>query len=142
MSGLEQRERGFGQVPFVGDLPFVVGFDEHRARQAQQRSGVGKTPTTSVQRLTSLFNRSSGWSTRSFPVRDREIGEGGDVVGALASRPRSAGWSIRFSTGSDAVAAMLNPALKIHPVVSMAASKGQTLPYKLYRCVNNVGQRC
>jgi hypothetical protein len=63
---LEQRERGFGQVPFVGDLPFVVGFDEHRARQAQQRSGVGKTPTTSVQRLTSLFNRSSGLVDQIF----------------------------------------------------------------------------
>jgi len=39
---VEQRQGGFGEVALVGDLPFVVGFDEDRAGQAQQRSGVGK----------------------------------------------------------------------------------------------------
>jgi hypothetical protein len=39
--GLEEGHGGFGEIAFVGDLPFVVGFDEHRAGQAQQRSGFG-----------------------------------------------------------------------------------------------------
>jgi hypothetical protein len=32
---VEQRQGGFGQVAFVGDLPVIVGFDEHRAGQPQ-----------------------------------------------------------------------------------------------------------
>jgi hypothetical protein len=32
--GLEQSQSGFSQVAFVGDLPFVVGFDEHGAGQS------------------------------------------------------------------------------------------------------------
>jgi hypothetical protein len=39
---VEQREGGFGQVAFVGDLPFVMGFDEHRAGQPQQGGRVGE----------------------------------------------------------------------------------------------------
>jgi hypothetical protein len=31
----ECGHRAFGQVPLVGDLPFVVGLDEDRAGQAQ-----------------------------------------------------------------------------------------------------------
>ena len=40
IAGLEQRQCGLGEVALVGDLPFVVGFDEHRAGQAQQGSWV------------------------------------------------------------------------------------------------------
>jgi hypothetical protein len=47
----------FGQIAFVGYLPFVVGFDENPAGpgsgQAQNAAGLGKTPTTSVRRLIS-----------------------------------------------------------------------------------------
>jgi hypothetical protein len=39
---VEHRQCGFGEVAFVGDLPFVVGFDEDRAGQPQQRGRVGK----------------------------------------------------------------------------------------------------
>ena len=35
VAGIEQGQGGFGQVALVGDLPFVVGFDEHRAGQPQ-----------------------------------------------------------------------------------------------------------
>ena len=31
IAGLEQHQCGLGVVALVGDLPFVVGFDEHRA---------------------------------------------------------------------------------------------------------------
>jgi len=33
---------GFREVAAVGDLPLVVGFDEHTGGQAQQRLGVGE----------------------------------------------------------------------------------------------------
>ena len=36
----EQGEGGFREVAFVGDLAFVVGFNEHRAGEAEQRRGV------------------------------------------------------------------------------------------------------
>jgi hypothetical protein len=39
LSAADLRKGGLGQVAFVGDLPFVVGFDEHRAGQPQQRGG-------------------------------------------------------------------------------------------------------
>ena len=32
----------FRKVAFLGDLPFVVGFDKERAGQTEQRGGVGK----------------------------------------------------------------------------------------------------
>ena len=44
LADVEQDQGGFGEVAFIGDLPFVVGFDEHRAGQAQQGGGVGKDP--------------------------------------------------------------------------------------------------
>ena len=33
---------GFGEVAAVGDLPFVVGFDQDRAGEAEQGGGVGE----------------------------------------------------------------------------------------------------
>ena len=33
---VKQGQAGFRQVAFVGNLPFVLGFDEHRAGQPQQ----------------------------------------------------------------------------------------------------------
>jgi hypothetical protein len=44
VAGIEQGQCGFAQIALVGDLPFVVGFDEHGAGQAQQRRRVGKDP--------------------------------------------------------------------------------------------------
>lgn len=44
VAGGEQGQGGFGQVAFVGDLPFVVGLDQDRAGQAQQGGGVGEDP--------------------------------------------------------------------------------------------------
>jgi|tagenome__1003787_1003787.scaffolds.fasta_scaffold20872172_2 hypothetical protein len=43
----------------VGYLPFVVCLAQDGAGQAQEYSGLGKTPTTSLRRLISLFSRSS-----------------------------------------------------------------------------------
>ena len=40
--GLEHRHGAFGQVAAVADLPFVVGFDEDGAGQAEQGGGVGE----------------------------------------------------------------------------------------------------
>ena len=54
-------QSGFGKVAFVGDLPLVVDFDQHRAGSRSSEAGLGKTPTTSVRRLTSLLSRSSGF---------------------------------------------------------------------------------
>jgi len=39
---LEHRHGAFGQVAAVADLPFVVGFDEDGAGQAEQGGGVGE----------------------------------------------------------------------------------------------------
>ena len=39
VAGGEQGQGGFGQVAFVGDLPFVVGGDQDRVGQAQQGAG-------------------------------------------------------------------------------------------------------
>jgi hypothetical protein len=54
---VKQGQAGFRQVAFVGNLPFVVGFDEHRAGQPQQCGNAarkslfglafGSTPATS-----------------------------------------------------------------------------------------------
>jgi hypothetical protein len=40
--GLELGRGAFGQVAAVADLPFVVGFDQDGAGQAQQRGQVGE----------------------------------------------------------------------------------------------------
>lgn len=63
---VEEGQGGFGKVAFVGDLPFVVGFNEHRSGQTQQCRGLGKTPTTSVRRLISLLRLSSGLVLQIF----------------------------------------------------------------------------
>jgi hypothetical protein len=59
-NGGEQGHGSFGQVAALAGLPFVVCLDGHGAGQAEQGLGVGKTPTTSVRRLISLFSRSGG----------------------------------------------------------------------------------
>ena len=47
------------KVAFVGDLPFVVGFDEHGAGQPLQRGGVGEDSDDVGTTLISLLSRSS-----------------------------------------------------------------------------------
>lgn len=44
VAGVEQSQGGFGQVAFVGDLPFVMGLDQNRAGQAQQCGRVREHP--------------------------------------------------------------------------------------------------
>ena len=44
----------------VLELPLVVLLEQHGADQADDRASLGKMPTTSARRLTSLFRRSSG----------------------------------------------------------------------------------
>jgi hypothetical protein len=60
LADVEQGQGGFGEVAFIGDLPFVVGFDEHRAGQAQQGGGVGKDPDD-VGAALDLFIESLEW---------------------------------------------------------------------------------
>jgi len=40
----EQGHGAFGEVAAVADLPLVMGFDQHRAGQPQQRLRVGEHP--------------------------------------------------------------------------------------------------
>jgi hypothetical protein len=40
----EQGHGAFGEVAPVADLPFVVGFDQHRSGQTKERLGVGEHP--------------------------------------------------------------------------------------------------
>lgn len=49
VGGREQCRGDFGEVALVGDLPFVVGLDEYRAGQPQQRGGVGERPWSIVR---------------------------------------------------------------------------------------------
>lgn len=42
--GADLGHRVLGEVAAVGDLPFVVGFNQHRAGQAQQRLRVREDP--------------------------------------------------------------------------------------------------
>jgi hypothetical protein len=44
-------------------LPFVVGFDEYRPGQPQQRLGIGEDPDHVGAALISLLSRSRGWWT-------------------------------------------------------------------------------
>ncbi|GFG67994.1 hypothetical protein MKUB_54840 [Mycobacterium kubicae] len=66
IGAVEQGKGGFGEIAFVGDLPFVMGFDEDRAGESEQGGRVGNTPTTLVRRMTSLFNRSNGLVDQTF----------------------------------------------------------------------------
>lgn len=54
-----------GQIA-AGDLPFLVGLDDHRGGQPQERLGLGKISTTSARRLISLLSRSIGLFAQIF----------------------------------------------------------------------------
>jgi hypothetical protein len=47
-------------------LPFVVGFDQDGAGQAEQRGGVGEDPDDVGAALDSLLSRSSGLVDQTF----------------------------------------------------------------------------
>jgi hypothetical protein len=80
VGGLVEECHGcLGEVAAVGDLPFVVGLDQDRARQAKQAAGLGKTPTTcaAFDLLADPFQRVRGPDL--LPMRDREVRKRGDI---------------------------------------------------------------
>ena len=84
-AGVQQRQGGLGKVAFVGDLPFVVGFDEDRAGQPQQRGRVREDTHdvgAALNLLVQSFERVG--APDLFPMRDREIRERGDIWAGLA----------------------------------------------------------
>ena len=88
--GVEQGHGGLGEVAPVGDLPFVVGFDQDGAGEAEQRGGVGEDADdvgAALDLLVHPLERVGGPDLA--PVRGREGGEGEQVVaGARASSSR------------------------------------------------------
>jgi hypothetical protein len=71
LGSVDQGHGAFGEVAAVAHLPFVVGLDADRAGQPERAAGLGKTPTTSVRRLISLFSRSSGLVDHTFDQCER-----------------------------------------------------------------------
>ena len=89
------------QVAVFGDLPLVVGLDQHAGRQAQQRGRAGEDPDDIG-------------STFDFPVQPlqrigrpdlapmglKEVGERGDLL-ACVSRHRCYNWLLRLQHQRD-----------------------------------------
>jgi hypothetical protein len=65
-------------------LPFVVDLDRHRAREAEQGSQAGNTPTTSVRRLISLRLSNRLVDHNVLPMHHRMIGERAMTAAAAA----------------------------------------------------------
>ena len=93
----------FGEVAAFGaDLPLVVGLDQDRAGQAEQRGGVGEDPDDVGAAFDFLVEPLERVGRPDLlPVRHREPGEGEQVVVGLAEHLLDLGQLLAEHRGDD-----------------------------------------